>query len=222
MQEQLKMARGRGWLHSGVTPLGAGKVGEFDSINERRTFESLRVFKDIDTVDSKPPPVKWVDSGFTMRTYRADANVALCTGDRVLLEMKPKGKLERDRVLRAKYQDIGRYLAETTSTRFALVEWEWSTDLARNIALLAKYWDVDPGTWAIDAFNAIGDSETQLGRLLDTVAPPQRTAVWAALATQSLTTDLNAGRLTRDSWVSLPDVIYPPLTLTSLIHTWWA
>jgi len=191
-------------------------------VNERRAVEGLRFAADILTLVVKPASVEWIDSHGVMRTYSPDAKVDVVGGDKTLIEMKPKGVLQRNRSLEAKYEDIGRYLQHVGKLRFGLLEWQWDSTLARNVSRLSRYWNVEPGTHAVDAFDAIGDREVSLERLFERVDRENWPAVWAAVAKQHLTTDMHAEPLSRASHVSRPGEIYEPVLVDTLITKWWA
>jgi hypothetical protein len=222
MQEQLREARSRGWCYAGVIPHGDDQWGQTDSVNERRAVEALRFAADLLKMVVKPAPVDWIDSQGAERKYSPDARVELQDGDNALIEMKPKGILKRNKTLTAKYEDIGRFLQGKGKLRFGLMEWQWDTVFARNVSRLSRYWNVEPGTHAVDAFEAIGDCEVSLAQLFERVDRANWPAVWAAVAKQHLTTDMHAGPLTRASRVSQPGVIYEPVLVDTFITTWWA
>ena len=222
MEEQLREARRLGWCYSGVIPLGNGEFGQFDSVNERRAFEGLRFAADVMDVAIKPGALKWTDELGMERKYSADARVQTVEDGKVLLEIKPKNVLARDSSLRAKYEAIGRFLLLKGSQRFGLIEWHWHGQLERNISLLSRYWNVDPAGHAVRAFDAMGDCEVALGRILDQFSRDRWPSIWAALFKQQLTADLRAGPLTRQTRVSRPGIVYEPLALADLITTWWA
>jgi len=222
MQEQLREARSRGWCYSGVIPHGDNQWGQTDSVNERRAVEGLRFAADLQSLVVKPAPIKWVDSQGVERSYSPDARGQLQAGDPVLFEMKPKGVLQRNTALTAKYEDIGRFLQRKGKLRFGLMEWQWNGIFERNVSRLSRYWGVEPGSHAVDAFNEIGGCEVTLAQLLDRIDRAHWPAVWAAVAKQHLTTDMHARPITLSSRLSLPGVIYEPIVVNRLVTTWWA
>lgn len=222
MQEQLREARIRGWCYSGVVPLEDDDWGQFDSVNERRAFEALRFAFDVINLSVKPGTVDWVDSQFVKHKYSPDARTSLASGDAVLIEIKPKGILSRDKVLTAKYEDIGRFLQEEGRMRFGLLEWQWDSVFARNVSRLSRYWNVEPSTHALDAFRAIDRYEATLDQVFERVEREHWPAVWAALGQQHLVTDLHAAPLSRQTRLSEPGVVYEPVVVASLVTRWWA
>ena len=222
MKEQLNGARALGWCDSAITPIGNGKYGLCASINERHNFEFLRIAPDVSGLIVKPDPTAWVDDDGTCRRYKADAEVVMAASEEVLMEIKPKGALLRDPSLTGKYEAIGRSLQREGKKRFALLEWQWNGQFERNVALLARYWNIEPERYAIDAFVAIDRDEVALDELFKRVDRDYWPAVWAAVARQHLVADMHTGPITRQSLVSLPGGLREPITLASVISRWWA
>lgn len=222
MQEQLRDSRRRGWCYAGVVPHGDSQWGQTDSVNERRGVEALRFAADLRKLVVKPNPLAWIDRQGIERSYSPGARAEQQCGDGVLIEMKPKGILKRNKALNSKYEDNGRFLQDKGKLRFGLMEWQWDSVFARNVSRLSRYWDDEPGTVAVEAFEEIGGCEVTLGQLFERIDRAQWRCVWAALARQHLTADLYAAPLSPSSRVSLPGVIHEEVCVGSLITTWWA
>ena len=222
MQEQLRNVRAKGWTYAGIFPLREDSAGELGSVNERRACEALRFADDLLALEVKPCSIDWVDWRGVERKYSPDAKGTHLSGDKILLEIKPHGWLERMPLQRAKYEDIGRYLQSRGNVRFGIVEWDWESTLSRNISRLSAYWDTEPGHYAVDAFDEIGGAEVALGDIFDRVRKDSWPAVWAAIASQHLTADLTRGRVNRDTMVSMPGVVYEAVGLGTLVTSWLA
>lgn len=222
MKEQLSKARKRSWCYAGVIPLGSDQWGETESINERRCFEGLRFASDIESLTVKPPAISWIDARGAARTYSPDARAHLAGGEKAYIEIKPRGVLARASKTRTKYEEIGGFLQSQGKWRFGLMEWSWDGIFERNVSLLSRYWNCEPSNIAVKTFEAIGNAEIMLAQLFDGTGWEHRREIWAALAKQQLTADLHAGPLGAHTWVSLPGVIYKPVSLTSLVTEWWA
>lgn len=222
MKEQLKGARALGWCDTAIVPIGNGKYGLCGSINERHAVEFLRCAPDVTSVVVKPERTDWIDDVGACRGYQADAEATTVASEQVLIEMKPKGALLRDPSLRGRYEAIGRYLQRQGGKRFALLEWQWDGQFERNVALLSRYWNVEPEHHATDAFCDVDRHEVELDELFRRVDRDHWPAVWAAVAKQHLVADMHAGPITRQTMVSLPGILRDPITLASVITTWWA
>lgn len=221
MKEALKEARKSSWMTTGVLRLIGNETGSFQSVTERRSLEVIRMAADVHTLISNPKPITWVDSTGERHSYTADAKALMNSGLPVLVEIKPAGKFMDSR-LRRRYEEIGADLGMTERSRFCLVEWDpWST-FARNIAKLLRYWCVDSGDVAKEAFARIGRTTAELGQLFDLVDATQRKHIYAALVHQELVTDLRKTALTKRSRVWIPSAERPPMRLDDLVTTWWA
>jgi hypothetical protein len=221
MQDELKGVRALGWCDCAITPIGHGRYALSGSINERRNAEFVRIAPDVTDLEFKPLAIDWIDDVGTCRRYSPDARAAISSED-ALLEIKPKGILLRDTSLRSKYEAFGRYLKRQGKKRFALLEWQWDGQFERNVALLTRYWNIEPESHAVDAFASINRDEVALDELFARVDRDFWPAVWAAVAKQHLVADWHAGPVTRQTMVSLPGVLRDPITLASVITAWWA
>ncbi|SCK18402.1 hypothetical protein VAR608DRAFT_1318 [Variovorax sp. HW608] len=222
MEKAIAEARAISWNTTGVMHLLNGELGSFDSVTERLAFEVLRMASDILSLSSKPPKLTWFDSQGRKRTYTGDAEARTKDERWVLIEVKVAGKLSLQSKLRRKYEEIGIYLRSSGDRQFALIECEPRTVLARNVAKLTRYWTVDPGTVARDAFAALGATTTSLAQILGVVGPERRKHIYAALAHQQLLMDLRRTQLSSESLVWLPSDERPPFCLADLVSTWWA
>jgi hypothetical protein len=191
------------------------------SINERRNVEFLRIAPDVSRLIVKPGATDWFDDDGNYHRYSPDAQVVMASNE-ALIEIKPKGILLRNPGLIGKYEAIGRFLQREGKRRFALLEWQWDGQFERNVALLTRYWNVEPEHHAIDAFVAINRDEVVLDEVFRRVDPDFWPAVWAAVARQQLVADMHTGLVTRQSLVSLPGTVRDPITLASVISKWWA
>lgn len=221
MKVALKEARKTSWMTTGILQLLEGQSGSFQSVTERRALEAIRMAADVRMLKSKPSAVKWIDSAGIRHSYTADAKAVMSSGASVLIEIKPARKLMDGR-LRRRYQEIGANLRFNQASRFCLVEWAPWTILARNIAKLLRYWSVDSGDVAREAFSHVGEKTALLGQLFDVVDTSQRKHIYAALARQELVTDFRTKALCKSSRIWIPSAERPPMRLADLVTTWWA
>ncbi|CAN7768468.1 hypothetical protein LJR084_007484 [Variovorax sp. LjRoot84] len=222
MKAALAQVRRMSWATTGILALGRDVHAELASVNERVTFEALRMAVDLLRIVAKPPPIEWIDSTMQKRQYRPDALAWPYNGPPTFLEIKPAGMLDWQHVLRRKYEAIGSYLQVEGRYRFGLVEWRSDSVFARNVSRLSRYWAVEPEGIATDAFSRIGRRTTTLGQLLDRVDVAQWNKVYAAIANQELAVDLEKAPLSRASHLWLPTPERPALRLADLVNTWWA
>jgi len=222
MKAALSQVRRMSWATTGILALGPDTHAELASVNERETFEALRMAADLLRVVAKPTPIEWTDSKLKKRQYRPDALAWPVDGPPAYLEIKPAGVLDWQHVLRCKYEEIGGYLQGQGRYRFGLVEWKPHSVFARNVARLARYWAVEPEGVATEAFSRIGERTATLGQVFDRVEIAQWNKVYAAIANQELAADLCTVPLSRASHLWLPTRERPALRLADLVSTWWA
>ena len=220
--DALRRARRMSWAFTGILPLKKGSGTDAQSVCERRALTGIRLCNDVQWISEQRKSVNWFDRDGRERSYTPDANVKLVLGDAVLLEVKAPAAFTNRPELKAKYEQIGLSLRESGQYRFGLIEWLPDSVKARNIALLAHYWDVDPGNHALVAFDSIGQVLVTLHELLSHVERKYWPQVWAALAQQVLVVDLDQRLIDLTSPVSRPGVINAPLRLNDLVSTWWA
>ena len=222
MKAALAQARRMSWATTGILALDRDTHAEIASVNERDTFEALRMAADLLRVVAKPTPIEWTDSNMKKRQYRPDALAWTYDGPPAFLEIKPAGVLDWQHVLKRKYEDIGGYLQVEGRYRFGLVEWRSGSVFARNVSRLSRYWAVEPEGVATDAFSRIGQRSATLGQVFDRVDVAQWNKVYAAIANQELAVDLGRVPLSRASHLWLPTPERPALRLADLVSTWWA
>ncbi len=221
MKAELRATRKASWAYGGIARVG-DHFAELRSVNERRIFQAMRLAAGIEDLRPKPLPMVWSDFEGRERRYSADARAKTTSGDTALLEFKPLGLLRPGSSQLAIYEDIGRFLRESCKFRFGLVEWDRASAFSRNLALLTRYTDVEPGRVAADAFDELDLVIAPLGDVMSRVSKRQLPAFWAGLAHQRLCADLRDRRLSRDTLVSRPGEAFKPLVLDDFVSTWWA
>jgi hypothetical protein len=222
MKEQLRNARDAWWTFAGVIEVDDDNFAEIGSINERRCFEILRLAVDVSSVNPKPHPMPWIDEHLVQRWYKADARVKTTGGEDIVLEFKPAGLPKPGSRGLRRYEAIGHHLKEKGKQRFGLMTCDPDGVFYRNVALLNRYWKVEPGDAAVRAFEDVGNHVAALGELLARTDREQWPAVWAGVARQRLAANLHEEALSRDTLVSMPGYIYQPITIRGLVSTWWA